>query len=239
MRKSNLCIITVLVLSLSAVCANAFDLNRVDKDLALYDQRVLEMKAEFSQRHADINDKSWVLQKLSHMVEVDQYMRNYTSTPYTQNYSEKEKTYFEAEFAPRFESIDVENTKELKKLLKVYRWFTISAFGLKADNEAWLLVQHADTNLKFQKSILKVLKQLYLLGETNKSNYAYLYDRVKAIGEGKLQLYGTQGKCVGPQKWEPHQIEDPENVDKRRKEMGMVSMSVYKTWFKDICKESD
>lgn len=225
----------MLVSSLSAVCAIASDFEKVDQDLAVYDQRVLEMKIEFSHIPADINNKNWVLEKLSHMVEVDQYMRNYTSTPYTQNYSEKEKAYFETEFAWRFESVDVENTIELKKLLKVYRWFTISAFGLKGDNDAWLLVQHADKDLKFQKSILKILKQLYPLGETNKSNYAYLYDRVK-VGEGKLQLYGTQGMCVGPQKWEPREIEDPANVDTRRKEMGMVKMSVYKTWFKDICK---
>jgi hypothetical protein len=227
---------TTLFLSLSAVLANVFDLERVDRDLAIYDQTVFQMKSEFSQVPVDINNKNWVLQNLSHMVEVDQYMRNYTSTPYTQNYSVKEKAYFEAEFASRFESIDVDNTKELKKLLKVYRWFTISAFGMKADNEAWLLVQHADTNLKFQKSILKVLKELYPLSETNKSNYAYLYDRVKAIGEGQPQLYGTQGMCVGTGKWEPHEIEDSANVDKRRKEMEMVSMSVYKTGFKEICK---
>ena len=79
---------------------------------------------------------------------------------------------------------------------------------------------------------------MYPLGETNKSNYAYLYDRLK-VAEGKLQLYGTQGKCVCPQKWEPFEIEDFINVDKRRNEMGMVLISVYKTWFKDICKESN
>ena len=107
------------------------------------------------------------------MVEVEQYMRNYTSTPYTQNYSEKEKEYFKAQFLPRFEFIDIENTKELKKLLKIYKWFTISAFGLKADNEAWLLVQHADTNLNFQKSILKLLV---------KENNSYMELKESALG---------------------------------------------------------
>ena len=136
MGKSYLCIFIFWVLNLSAVSADDSNFKKVDQDLEVYDQNVHEMKVEFSHIPADINDKSWVLQKLSHMVKVDQYMRKYVSTPYTQNYTEKEKAYFKDKFAPRFESIDVENTKELKKLLEVYKWFTISAFGLKADNEA-------------------------------------------------------------------------------------------------------
>jgi hypothetical protein len=212
---------------------------RVDIDLQRYDEEIEKMRQNFSKVPSDIENKDWVKSKLSHMVKMDQYMRNYLNIPYNNGYSEEEQKYFQKRFMHRFTLLDKENTSELKKLLNKYEWFNISDFDEQADKDAWLLVQHADLDLAFQKEVLLILTKLYPQNETNKSNYAYLYDRVKAIGEKKPQRYGTQGMCVGPGKWEPHAIEDASNVDKRRKEMGLVSMEEYKSWFKDICKSKD
>lgn len=222
-------------------CSSAANSNleRVDNDLAKYDEKVEEMKFEFGQTYADPQSKEWVKLKLKHMVQVDQYMRKYLNTPYVNGYDIDEQKYFQTKFMPRFENLDKQNTAELKKLLAIYEWFSISKFGKQTDKNAWLLVQHADLDLNFQKEVLIILTKLYPRNETNRSNYAYLYDRVRSIGEKIPQRYGTQGKCVGLGKWEPHEIEDSSNVDKRRKKMGMVTMAVYKTWFKDICKKSD
>ncbi len=197
------------------------------------------MEFEFSKQPQDISSKSWVRSSLSHMVNVDQFMRKFSSTPFDNNYSQEENDIFQKWYLKKFEDIDKKNTSKLKTLLSKYRWFKISEFGEQADKDAWLLVQHADLDLKFQKQILIILTELYPISETNKSNYAYLYDRVKSIGEGKPQRYGTQGRCVGPGKWEPHEIENPSEVDKRRFEMGMVSMKEYKSWFIIICKKKD
>lgn len=120
--------------------------------------------------------------------------------------------------------------------MKIYPWFTISEFGAVTDSNAWLIVQHADLDTAFQKQVLSKLKQLYPKGETNRHNYAYLDDR-DAVAEKRLQLYGTQGICVGPGKWEPHPIEDFSNVDKRRAEMELGTMAEYIAVFKDICKQ--
>ena len=102
------------------------------------------------------------------------------------------------------------------------------------------IVQHADNNPAFQKSVLKILGYLWRVKETNAANYAYLYDRVQAsfsdIGQQKPQRYGTQGKCIGPGKWRPIAIEDAENVDIRRAEVGLPSLESYIEGFKDICK---
>lgn len=212
---------------------------RAEHDLTKYDEEIEKMRQDFSKVPSDIENKDWVKSKLSHMVKMDQYMRNYLNIPYNNGYSEEEQKYFQNRFMHRFTLLDKENTSELKKLLKKYEWFNISDFDEQADKDAWLLVQHADLDLAFQKEVLLILTKLYPQNETNKSNYAYLYDRVKAIGEKKPQRYGTQGMCVGPGKWEPHTIEDASNVDKRRKEMGLVSMQKYKSWFKDICKSKD
>jgi hypothetical protein len=214
----------------------AYDI--ADFDLSKYDSDLLRMQNEFSRMPIDINDKSWVKSKISHMVETDQYMRNFMNTPYKNNYTPEEQVYFQKEFMLRFSSLDKENTAALKKLLTIYEWFSIGAFGEKADMDAWLLVQHADQDLQFQKEILIILKKLYPIDQTNKSNYAYLFDRVKA-GENRPQRYGTQGHCVGIGKWEPSKIADASKVDQRRIEMGLVTMAIYKTGFKDICKKPD
>jgi hypothetical protein len=214
--------------------ASPESVKRVVADLKQYEAHVAELNKDFAEIPANPRDREWVKKKLKHMFDVDQYMRKYWEIPYQHKYSDKEKKYFQEKFYGKGESLDSENTAELKKLLEIHHWFTISEFGLQADNNAWLLVQHADLDLDFQKKVLKILTDLYPKNETNRSNYAYLYDRV-AVADKRPQRYGTQGRCVGPGKWEPHEIEDQANVDARRKEMGLMSMSDYMAGFKDLC----
>jgi hypothetical protein len=234
MRKVHILLLIFTLCSCSTTTKRSF--KKIDVYFAEYDRVVSLMEKEFSKNIVAIKSNDWVKLKLSHMVKVDQYMRKFPNLLPDNGTSKSEKKYFKSQYLIRFTAIDKGNTKELKKLLKVYNWFKISEFGEQVDKNAWLLVQHADQDLRFQKNILKTLTSLYKIGETDKSNYAYLYDRVKSIGEGLPQKYGTQGKCIGVETWQPYKILNPINVDKRRKEMGMVSMAVYKIWFKDICK---
>ena len=124
--------------------------------------------------------------------------------------------------------------------MQKYSWFTISEWGKAADGNAWLLVQHADHDREFQQDILAKLEKLYPIGETRPDHYAYLYDRVATAfqdpAKRTLQRYGTQGKCIGPGKWEPFPIEDPDQVDARRASVGLPPLAEYIERFKDICK---
>jgi hypothetical protein len=62
-------------------------------------------------------------------------------------------------------------------------------------------------------------------GEASGQDYAYLTDRV-LTGQGKKQIYGTQLSVIeGIIDVQP--IEDPANVDKRRKVVGLKSMREY------------
>lgn len=221
-----------IALSLAASSiAFAANFPRVDADLKAFDDVVKEKKAAFAKIPAAPEDMEWIKRKLSHMVDVDQYMRKYSSTPFDHGYSEDEKQHFNAAFGPRAKAIDTEDAEALKIMLKKHKWFLISKFGEQADNNAWLLVQHADHDRPFQKQVLAVLTGLYEKGETKPVNYAYLFDRV-ARGDGKLQRYGTQGKCTGPSTWEPDPIEEPSLVDQRRKSVGLFTMAEYKELFK-------
>lgn len=207
---------------------------RVDADLKAYDEKVEAMNREFSNIPADPMDKEWVKKKLQHMVDVDQYMRNQVDLPFRNKYSKEEQEYFWQQFMPRWERVDLSNTQGLKDLLKIYTWFKASEFGGQADLNAWLLVQHADHDVAFQKHVLAVLEKLYPVWETHPAHYAYLYDRI-ASHENRLQRYATQGRCIGPGQWEPFPTEEPDKVDERRKAMGLEPLEEYKKRFKDIC----
>lgn len=224
-------LMTALVLSfgLSALAESFPD---VDAKIANYETAMASMEDEFAQAPADATSIVWVQAKLAHMFKVDQYMRHFWMD-HLQEYDGAKLEYFMLTFKPHFEGLDRRCTADIQELLKIYNWFSISTFGAIADDQAWLIVQHADLQPEFQRMVLARLEKLYPSGETKPANYAYLYDRVatNAPTPGQLQRYGTQGKCVGVALWEPNPIEDPDKVDERRATVGLEPMSEYKKHF--------
>lgn len=240
MRRAIKPAVTALALLVSC-SALADPFPKVDADLAEYDAAIQKMKDEFGKVAGDSSDKDWVKKKLQHMVDIDQHMRSFSmSVPHDHQYTKAERDYFFKQFLPRWQQLDGTNTADLKTLLQVYAWFTISAWGKAADGNAWLLVQHADEDPEFQKAILAKLETLYPSRETSPDHYAYLYDRIAISSKDPvkrtLQRYGTQGRCTAPGQWEPFPIEDEANVDIRRAEVGLPPLAEYIAGFKDICR---
>lgn len=206
---------------------------RVDADLAAYDAEIERRKSSFLPT-ATATPAEAVQQELAHMFAVDQYMREQVDLPHRRGYDEAETMYFRMQFSPRWDEIDLANTARVKQFIDEHGWLTIGRFGPQADQQAWLLVQHADRDVAFQKRVLTLLEPLVAKGETEPSNFAYLYDRV-ASGEGRPQRYGTQGRCVGPGKWEPDELENSAEVDALRATVGLAPLAAYKKDFVDIC----
>ena len=71
-------------------------------------------------------------------------------------------------------------------------------------------------------------------GQTRPKSVAYLYDRV-ANAEGRPQKFGTQGNCQPDGTWAPYPIEDPDEVDARRKAVGLNPLAEYIAGFRDLC----
>lgn len=63
-------------------------------------------------------------------------------------------------------------------------------------------------------------------GQVSNTNMAYLEDRI-AVGEGKPQIYGTQFCTNSSGKLIPHPITDIENVDRRRRDVGLEPLLEY------------
>jgi len=119
-------------------------------------------------------------------------------------------------------AIDREATARMKEVVAKYGWPGKRIVGVDGANAAWFFVQHADADLAFQKACLAQMEPLVAAGEVTGKDFAYLWDRV-AINEGRKQRYGTQfdGDDIAP-------LEDPANVDARRKSVGLSTLAEYK-----------
>jgi hypothetical protein len=119
---------------------------------------------------------------------------------------------------------DRENTQWLREIVERHGWPTRTQVGARAASAAWLLVQHADAEPKFQRQCLDLMAALPA-GEVEPKNVAYLTDRV-LLAEGKPQRYGTQFDFVAG-KLQPKPIEDEDHVDQRRAEVGLQPLAEY------------
>lgn len=107
---------------------------------------------------------------------------------------------------------------ELLTMVPPEGWFLKSAYGEQAASAAFLIVQHSD--LENWRRFVPILEPLVAAGEVDGQSYGLMYDRL-AQNEGRLQRYGTQVTCKAG-KWviDRENLEDPDNADARRREMG-------------------
>lgn len=132
------------------------------------------------------------------------------------------------------------HTNLLKKIIELHGWLTIDKFGKQADSQAWLLVQHADDHLEFQKSCLHLLEKALQEKQTSPANYAYLYDRVALSSEeyGYKQRYGTQLCMTDDGQFIIRSYEGSlEDVDKRRQEVGLSTLAQYTAFIENMYKK--
>jgi hypothetical protein len=134
----------------------------------------------------------------------------------------------------RMKKIDAVNTSRAKTIIRRYGWPGPELVGQDGTDAFFLLVQHADH--AFQKEVLPLVQKAYRTGILTGQSYALFTDRV-LIGDGKPQRYGTAAKPFD--QWngtEPvfESMEDEANVDKRRAEVGLMPLSEYREFLKQM-----
>jgi hypothetical protein len=126
-------------------------------------------------------------------------------------------------YAEEMRSIHERNSARMREIIEQYGWTGRSLVGEDGCEAAWLIVQHAVLEPNFQRHCLPLLEQAVAAGEASGWQLAYLIDRV-LMDEGKEQIYGTQYLPVEGGKSVPYKIADPENVDARRRAVGLCSL---------------
>lgn len=126
--------------------------------------------------------------------------------------------------------VDRENTRRLKAIIAQCGWPTKEKYGESAAGAAWLLAQHADHDLRFQKQALAHIEKASAdSGQPLDQLFALLSDRV-ATAERRPQLYGTQlmAPADKPCAFEFQPMDDRAKVEARRKAMGMPPLADYR-----------
>ncbi|WP_295927004.1 DUF6624 domain-containing protein [uncultured Xanthomonas sp.] len=158
-----------------------------------------------------------IRESLGHMIADDQAARQAISRATT------EKEMMTAK--KRVAEVDKKNLPVIKSIFREVGFPTIAMVGRDGVSTAFLLVQHADDDLDFQRFALKLAKPLMEQRQLAKQQYAMLFDRV-SLASGKPQLYGTQVQTVdGKTTLRP--VEDTENLDARRKQMALGPIKDY------------
>ena len=122
---------------------------------------------------------------------------------------------------------DLQNRNAAKAIFEKYSYPTISMVGAEKAHEYWVIVQNCDMDVDFQLAVLKITDKLIHKGEADPKDHAYLSDRVR-INLGMKQKYGTQVEYNESKKtYEPYEMDNPEDVDARRKEMNLEPMANY------------
>lgn len=130
----------------------------------------------------------------------------------------------EAEYHPRMKSIHEKNNERIKEIINDHGWPGISVVGKEGSKAAWLIIQHAVLDTKFMDSCLSLLNEAVTKGEAEGWCLAYLQDRVLTMS-GKPQIYGTQHDIDENDIAYPLPIENPDNVNYLRREVGLDELS--------------
>lgn len=117
------------------------------------------------------------------------------------------------------------NLIKVTEILDEYGWVGADIVGGQANQTLFLVIQHSD--LKTQQKYLPMMREAVRNNKASSNALALLEDRV-ALGEGRRQIYGSQiGFDNESNKSYVLPLEDPDNVDKRRAEVGLGPLSEY------------
>ncbi len=125
--------------------------------------------------------------------------------------------------------MDSINLEKVKRIINEYGWLGPDVIGNQGNKTFFLVIQHSD--IQTQSAYLPILREAVKNNNAKAANLALLEDRVALAQEGK-QIYGSQiGQNDETGEFYIFPIEDPENVDKRRSEVGLEPISNYlKNW---------
>jgi hypothetical protein len=199
---------------------------KIDDDLKpLHSEKEWNKTIEKLQKKLDVIGANYdkVLEKeLAEIYTEDQEIRGEFMSVYRASKPDKKKIDSIGKIMQRKDSI---NLIKVMKILDERGWLGKNVVGTQGNQTLFLVIQHSD--LKYQQKYLPMMREAVKNGNANPGNLAYLEDRV-ALREGKKQIYGSQSSknkktnkiCIAP-------MIDPDNVDKRRAEVGLGTMAEY------------
>ena len=125
--------------------------------------------------------------------------------------------------------MDSINLFKVEKILDNKGWLSVNIIGEQGNTTLFLVIQHSD--IETQLKYLPMMRDAVNKGNAKPGQLAFLEDRV-ALEQGKRQIYGSQLRSVPTSgEYFVSPLIDPENVNKRRAEVGLGTIEDYiKYW---------
>lgn len=118
---------------------------------------------------------------------------------------------------------DSVNLIKVVAILDNYGWLGADVIGSSGNQTLFLVIQHSAIDI--QDKYLPMMREAVKNKKAQPSSLALLEDRV-ALRHGKKQVYGSQVQCDKEGCW-VSPLEDPDNVDNRRAEVGLGPLADY------------
>lgn len=134
------------------------------------------------------------------------------------------------------EDADRKNVELLRGIIGRYGWPKISDVGVDGSEAAWLVVQHADFDVVFQKKCLSLMKKLAKDNEVQLYHLAYLTDRI-LINSGKKQIFGTQTFRTKQGSLHLKPVQSRKNLDAKRIRFQLPPLKMYLEKLKQFSKK--
>lgn len=183
-----------------------------EKSPSPFMQRMEEERAKLAGLPADADLKT----RFFSVYVLDQHPRMEMGDILKSDMSAEDKSIALGEVRAFMAEQDPKNLEVVLDHLPPEGWYLRSRYGDEVATTAFYVVQHSD--LETWRRFVPVLEPLVAMGEVTGPAYALMYDRL-ALAEGKPQRYGSQVTCQNGQ-WVLMELEAPETVDDRRREMG-------------------
>jgi hypothetical protein len=116
------------------------------------------------------------------------------------------------------------NLIKVRKILDERGWLGSNVIGKQGNMTLYLVIQHS--NSETREKYLPMMREAVQNRNASPSSLALLEDRV-ALGKGEKQIYGSQIAGNSESGYIVQPLIDPDNVDKRRAEVGLGSLQDY------------
>jgi len=126
-------------------------------------------------------------------------------------------------YPKKIRELHLSQANELEGIVETHGWPTISLVGEEGAEAAWLLLQNAISRPDFMKKCLPVFESAVQENEANIRHLSCLRDGIRYFSR-KPQVYGNYFDWNEEGQLVPWTIEDPENVNEKRRMMGLNTL---------------
>lgn len=123
-------------------------------------------------------------------------------------------------YHPEMQAVHEEHARALGEIIGAGGWPGSDVAGAEGAEAAWLIAQHAVALPDFQRMCLRYVEDAVAAGTAPAWQMAMMVDRIRTY-EGRPQCYGTSFDWDDEGEQSPRRIEDPQDVDRRRADVGL------------------